>query len=73
MLGEGVRATINSDDPAYFPGYLNENLIAVQGAVQLTRDEITQLARSAFTISWLAEEDKDRYLDALGEYTANAV
>ena len=54
MLDGGVRATINSDDPAYFSGYLNENLIAVQGAAQLSRDEIVQLARNAFTVSWSA-------------------
>lgn len=71
MLNAGVRATINSDDPAYFPGYINENLIAVQEAVQLTRNEITQLARNAFTISWLAGVDRDRYLDELDEYAAN--
>jgi adenosine deaminase len=70
MLDQGVRATINSDDPAYFPGYMNENLIAVQGAVQLTRDAIMQLARNAFTVSWLAGEDSARYLDALDEYAA---
>ena len=68
MLDHGMRATTNSDDPAYFPGYMNENLIAVQEAVSLTRDEIVQLARNAFTISWLAREDKDRYLTALEAY-----
>jgi adenosine deaminase len=71
MLDAGVRATINSDDPAYFPGYMNENLIAVQAAVHLTQDEIVQLARNAFTVSWLAAEDRDRYLDAIDEYAAN--
>jgi len=65
MLEQAVRVTVNSDDPAYFPGYMNENLIAVQEAVNLTRDELVQLARNAFTISWLAREDKDRYLTAL--------
>jgi adenosine deaminase len=70
MLDEGVRATINSDDPAYFPGYMNENFIAVQGAVQLSRDEIVQLARNAFTVSWLARADRDRYLEALEAYAA---
>jgi adenosine deaminase len=70
MLDGGVRATINSDDPAYFPGYMNENLIAVQRAVQLTCDEIVQLARNAFTVSWLAREDRDRYLEALDAYAA---
>jgi adenosine deaminase len=70
MLDEGVRATINSDDPAYFPGYMNENLIAVQGAVNLARDEVVQLARNAFTVSWLGREERDRYLEALEAYAA---
>jgi adenosine deaminase len=68
MLDQGVRATINSDDPAYFSGYMNENLAAVQEAVNLTRDEIVQLARNAFTVSWLAREERDRYLEALDTY-----
>jgi adenosine deaminase len=67
-----VRATINSDDPAYFPGYMNENLIAVHEAVSMTRDEIVQLARNAFTVSWLPSEDRDRYLDSLEAYAARA-
>jgi adenosine deaminase len=70
MLDQGVRATVNSDDPAYFPGYMNENLLAVQGAVNLRREEIVQLARNAFTISWLPSEDRHGYLDALEAYAA---
>jgi adenosine deaminase len=73
MLDEGVRATINSDDPAYFPGYMNENFNAVQRAVHLTGEEIVQLARNAFSVSWLAREDRDRYFDSLEEYGANHV
>jgi len=72
LLDAGVRATVNSDDPAYFPGYLNENLLAVQGAARLTQDEIVRLARNAFTVSWLSSEEKERYLDALDEYVATA-
>jgi adenosine deaminase len=72
MLDQGVRATINSDDPAYFPGYMNENLSAVQGAANLNRDDIVQLARNAFTVSWLAPDDRDRYLEVLESYGANA-
>jgi adenine deaminase len=71
LLDQGVRATINSDDPAYFTGYMNENLIAVQEAVNLTRDEIVQLARNAITLSWLAREDRDRYLHSLESYAGN--
>ena len=70
LLDEGVRATVNSDDPAYFPGYMNENLIAVERAAQLTQDELVQLARNAFTVSWLPSEDRERYLDALEAYAA---
>jgi adenine deaminase len=70
LLDEGVRATVNSDDPAYFPGYMNENLIAVERSAQLTQDEVVQLARNAFTISWLAGEDRDRYRDGLEAYAA---
>ncbi|MGH2528710.1 MAG: adenosine deaminase, partial [Actinomycetota bacterium] len=73
MLDLGMRATINSDDPAYFPGYMNENLTAVQEAVGLTRDEIAQLARNAFTIAWLDEPARARYLDALETYVAGTV
>jgi hypothetical protein len=72
LLDHGVRATVNSDDPAYFSGYMNENFVALQEAVHLTRDEIVQLARNAFTVSWLAPEDRSRYLDTLKEYAASS-
>jgi adenine deaminase len=71
MLDAGVLATINSDDPAYFPGYMNENLIAVQGAAELTREQVVQLTRNAFTISWLGQASRDGYLDALEAYVAS--
>jgi adenine deaminase len=72
LLDAGVRATVNSDDPAYFPGYVNENLVALQEAVHLSRDEVVQLARNSFAVSWLEPEDRDRYLDALQEYAAKS-
>jgi adenosine deaminase len=68
LLDGGVRATVNSDDPAYFPGYMNENLIAVERAARLSQEEIVQLARNAFGVSWLTREDRDAYLDALEAY-----
>jgi len=68
LLGEGVRATVNSDDPAYFPGYVNENLLAVG----LTRDEAVQAQRNAFEIAWLDPDERERYLDSLDEYAASA-
>jgi adenosine deaminase len=70
MLEQGVRATINSDDPAYFPGYMNENLLAAQRAATLTREDLVQMTRNAFNISWLEPEDRNRYLDAVETYAA---
>jgi adenosine deaminase len=72
LLDAGVRATINSDDPAYFPGYMNENFLAVGEAAPVTRDDLAQLARNAFTVSWLAREVKDQYLGSLDTYLAGA-
>jgi adenosine deaminase len=65
MLDHGMRATVNSDDPAYFPGYLNENVLAAQAAVDLTMDEVVQLARNAFSVSWAEPDERARYLAAL--------
>jgi adenine deaminase len=70
MLERSLLVTINSDDPAYFPGYINENLAAVADAAQLSRQQIVQTARNAFTIAWLPQEDRARYLDDLAAYAA---
>ena len=70
MLDRGVRVTINSDDPAYFQAYVNENLIALQEAANLTRDEMVQLAKNGFMISWLPDDEKARYLNAVDAYAA---
>jgi adenosine deaminase len=67
MLDHGLRPTVNSDDPAYFPGYVNENL----AAVGLERDELLQLARNSFEIAWLRGEERARYLAALDAYAAS--
>lgn len=71
MLNEGMLATVNSDDPAYFLAYMTENLKTAQAEGDLTRDEVVQLVRNAFTISWLPEDRKRAYIDRLDEYVAN--
>jgi adenine deaminase len=70
MLERSLRVTVNSDDPAYFPGYINENLISLRDAASLTKEEIVQLVRNAFTIAWIGEEDRDRYLQDVEAYAA---
>jgi adenosine deaminase len=70
MLERSLLVTINSDDPAYFPGYMNENLIAVADAAHLGKQQIVQAVRNAFTIAWLPEDDRTRYLHDLAAYAA---
>jgi adenosine deaminase len=65
MLDRGMRVTVNSDDPAYFPGYVTENLIAVQEEADLSKAELLQLARNAFDAAWLPQASRDRYLAQL--------
>ena len=68
MLSLGLRATVNSDDPAYFGGYLNDNYKAVADALSLTRDEIVTLAKNSFLGSFLSDADKARHLVAIDAY-----
>ena len=69
MLNQGLRVTVNSDDPAYFGGYITENLLAVQREAGLTQAEIVQLAHNAFAASWLPSRRKDAYLAELEAFT----
>ena len=68
MLALGLRATVNSDDPAYFGGYLADNYIATARAVGLTRAELTELARNSFRGAFLPAEDRDRWVAAVDRY-----
>ena len=67
MLDRGILVTVNSDDPAYFPGYIAENLATAQREAGLSNEEIAQLVRNAFAISWLSEEAKAEYLRRVDE------
>jgi adenosine deaminase len=71
MLELGMRATVNSDDPAYFPGYMSENLVATQEAADLSRDQIVRLAVNAFEASWLPAEEKRALRSRLDGYVAS--
>ncbi len=68
LLDLGLCVTINSDDPAYFGGYITDNFIAVQQALALDRSSIMQLARHAFEASFLSPEQKRAYLGELTQY-----
>jgi adenosine deaminase len=65
LLNKGLKVTLNSDDPAYFGGYLNENFKQLQRAVDLTDEEINQLIENSFTASFLSEADIQQHLNRL--------
>jgi adenine deaminase len=65
LLAHGLCVTINSDDPAYFGGYVNENFLAAQRALGLTQEEIHQMARNSFEASFLSTGERQRFIDEL--------
>jgi adenosine deaminase len=65
MLAVGLKACINSDDPAYFGGYMNENFYALIDATGLNRDEIFQLTINGFESSFLSPSEKQIHLDRI--------
>jgi adenosine deaminase len=73
MLDLGLRVTVNSDDPAYFGGYVTDNLIAAQEAAGLKEAELLRLQRNAIEIAWLPAAVSDQLLAGLDRYAASAV
>lgn len=68
LLDAGLCVTVNSDDPSYFGGYVNDNYAACAQALALTREDLRQLARNSFVASFLPEPDKQRRLEQLERY-----
>ncbi len=58
LIDAGLLVTVNSDDPAYFGGYVNENYIQTAEALNLSLDEVALLAKNSFSASWLSENEK---------------
>jgi adenosine deaminase len=72
MLALGLHATVNSDDPAYFGGYLADNWLAVSQALDLSREQLATLARNSFTGSFLPAADAARHIAAIDAYAAQS-
>ena len=68
LLREGVKVTVNSDDPAYFGGYMTENFAALSAHASLTMEEIALFAANAFNAAWLTARARDGYLAELADY-----
>lgn len=70
MMQQGLLVTINSDDPAYFGGYMNANFNATAEALDLTKNELTTLAINSFKGSFLSKEEKQAYIQKVKAYSA---
>jgi adenosine deaminase len=65
MLEVGLRATVNSDDPAFFGGYVGDNFQAIAAALPLTRADLVTLAANSFAGSFLSDEEKAKHIAAV--------
>ena len=65
MLKRGLKATVNSDDPAYFGGYVNDNFRALIESLPITREDLYRLGRNAFEGAWLSTDEKAKHLHEL--------
>lgn len=68
LLRAGVKVTVNSDDPAYFGGYVAENYVALVEKAGLTSDEVVTLAKNSFEASWVSDADRARFLAEVDAY-----
>jgi adenosine deaminase len=68
LLHEGVKVTINSDDPAYFGGYANQNYLEVARALDLSNDEIKTLAANSFEASFLSDKLKTKWMKEISKW-----
>ena len=67
LLDYGLNITVNSDDPAYFKGYINQNFINISENLPLTEDDIITLVKNSFRASFISDELKQQYLDRVDQ------
>ena len=70
MLAQGLRVTLNSDDPAYFGGYINANYLAAAEGRGLSRDQLVRIAENSFKGAFLPDEEIARHLEAVRAYAS---
>lgn len=68
MFERGLLVTINSDDPAYFGGYIGDNYVATAEALGMSQDDMRRIARNSFLASFLTDAERQPHLDALDTY-----
>jgi adenosine deaminase len=70
--GRGLCVTVNSDDPSFFGGYVNDNYIACQAALGLSRQDLVALARNSFIAAFMPAAQRDAALAAIDAYDRDA-
>lgn len=73
LLRLGLNVSVNSDDPSYFKGYLNDNFISLYEELNLSKAEILQLLKNSFTSSFLSSKEKEKYLLYLEEIANKSI
>ena len=68
MLDQGIRVTINSDDPAYFGGYMIDNFLATQKGLNLSEQDIIEIAKNGFRSSFLAQDIIESHLQSIDQF-----
>jgi adenosine deaminase len=71
MMSKGLKVTINSDDPAYFGGQINQNFEAIQNALNLSKKDLIELAKNSFKYALLPEAEKTKYLKEIDAFKEN--
>ena len=68
LLRKGVLVTVNSDDPAYFGGYMNENYEAIVENLSVSKEELKELVKNSFKASFLSETKKKNFIEIITQY-----
>lgn len=68
LLNQGVKITVNSDDPAYFQSYIADDLYTLSEKYGLTKEQVVQIAKNSFDIAWIPEDKKQKYFAMIEEY-----
>ncbi len=68
LLHNGVKVTINSDDPAYFKSYISDDMFSFAQGMNATKEDIVMLAKNSFEISWISEEKKQGFIKMVDDY-----
>lgn len=71
LMNKGICVTVNSDDPAYFGGYINENYLALQASLHLDLQDIITIAKNSFDASFISDEEKNNYKQQIDQFIKN--